>query len=77
MYKKDSKRKKRLKVLMDYTFNICFDVSGAFISENKKAALLYDLPNSKYKNIFFLTLYDIKLAFSAIDLNRIFKIMKR
>lgn len=75
--KNDHKRKKRLNALMSYAFDVCFNINGAYISEDKKAAVLFDLPNAKNKDNFLLTYFDIQLAFRAVGLSRVLQVMKR
>ena len=75
--KKGENRKKRLNALMRYAFDVCSDVNGAFLSEDKKAALLFDLPLSKNKNKVLTTYYDIQLIFNAVGPTRVMRLLKR
>ena len=74
--KQDNKRIKRIRSLMDYSFEVCYSYGEVFLSNNKKACALVLFPDKKkttLKSIFL----DIKLILSCVGLNNIMKAMNR
>jgi hypothetical protein len=74
--KQDKKRAKRIKKLMEYSFELCFRFGDVMLTEDKLGVALLLFPKEKstsLKNI----LLDLKLAIQVIGLNRIFKILER
>lgn len=74
--KQDSKRKERIRALMDYSFEICYMFGAVYLSEDKKACALVLYPDQK-RFTFRSLLLDIKLLLNAIGLTRIGKAMSR
>lgn len=70
--KQDVKRKQRIRMLMEYSFDICFLFGDVFLSDDKKGCALVLLPDKK-KTTLRSILLDIKLATSAIGLSNIKK----
>lgn len=74
--KLNSKRKERIRKLMEYSFDVCYLFGEIYLSEDKKACALILLPDKK-KTTFKSILLDAKLALSCIGLSRIFKVLER
>lgn len=74
--KQDRERAKRLKKLMEYSFDVCYHCGDIFLSDNKKGCALIVLPDRK-KTTPKSVLWDIKLALSVIGLSNIKKAMRR
>ena len=74
--KQDNKRIKRIRSLMDYSFEVCYSYGEVFLSNNKKACALVLFPDKK-KTTFKSILLDIKLILSCVGLNNIMKAMNR
>lgn len=74
--KQDSKREQRLKMLMEYSFDVCHLFGDVFLTENKKACALILLPDKKKTNLKSILL-DLKLIFSCTGLSNVKKAMDR
>lgn len=74
--KQDSKREKRIRALMDYSFEVCSAFGDVFLSDDKKACALIVYPDKK-KTTLKSILLDIKLIFQAVGLGNISKTLKR
>ena len=74
--KQDARREKRLKALMDYSFEMCRFFGEVYVSDDKKACALLLFPDHK-KTTFRTLLLDTQLAFSAIGVSNISKVMRR
>jgi hypothetical protein len=74
--KQDSKRVKRIKFLMDYSFEMCLRFGKIYLSEDKKACALILLPHLKKTTIPSVWL-DIQLVFKSIGLQKLGEVMKR
>jgi ribosomal protein S18 acetylase RimI-like enzyme len=74
--KQDGKRIRRLKRLMEYSFDICYRYGDVFLSDDKKGCALIVMPDKK-KTTFKSILLDAKLALICIGLSGIKKAMKR
>jgi ribosomal protein S18 acetylase RimI-like enzyme len=72
----DDKRLKRIRALMDYSFEMCYLFGEVWLSENRDACALILYPHLKKLSIRAIWL-DIKLIFQAIGVSGIFKAMKR
>lgn len=72
----DKKRLKRVRALMDYSFEVCYSFGEVFLSEDKKACALVLFPDQKRTTLKSILL-DIKLIFSCIGIGNIFKALKR
>lgn len=74
--KQDKKWKKRLKALVNYSFETAYMRNGVFISENRKGAALCYNPFLKKEGL--VDYYNqAKLAIKAIGLERVYSILKR
>lgn len=71
--KQDSKRKTRIKKLMEYSFDVCYSFGEVILSDDKNGCALILLPDKK-KSTFWL---DIKLIFDAMGIANIKKAMQR
>lgn len=74
--KQDKKRKKRVKTLMDYSFELCYMFGTIYLSENNEACALILFPDKKkisLKTIFLA----IKLVIVSVGLKKIFKVLER
>lgn len=72
----DNKRAKRLRNLMEYSFDVCYLFGEVFLTDNKKGCALIVLPDKKKitpKSI----LSDAKLAVSCVGLFNIKKALAR
>ncbi|MBX2922517.1 MAG: GNAT family N-acetyltransferase [Chitinophagaceae bacterium] len=74
--RQDFKRNKRIKSLMNYSFEMCYHYGEVFISEDKKGCALVLLPEKKKTNLHTIWL-DIKLVIKVIGLAKISMVMKR
>ncbi|MCO5238928.1 MAG: GNAT family N-acetyltransferase [Chitinophagaceae bacterium] len=74
--KQDSKRKKRIQALMNYSFDVCRAFGDVFLSDDNKACALIIYPDKK-KATLKSTLLDIKLIFQSVGFGNIGKTLKR
>lgn len=74
--KHDEHRKKRIRALMDYSFEICYRFGAVYLSNDKTACALVLYPDQKKFSLATAWL-DIKLVFNAIGLTRAGKAMSR
>ncbi|MES2329807.1 MAG: GNAT family N-acetyltransferase [Bacteroidota bacterium] len=74
--KQDKKREKRIRALMDYSFEMCKAFGDVFISHDNKACALIVYPDKK-KSTFRSSLLDIKLIFQSIGISNISKTLNR
>ncbi len=74
--KQDEDRKKRIKGLMEYSFDICNAFGDVWISEDDQACALVLFPDKKKTNLNAI-LWDVRLAFSVIGINRIGPVLGR
>lgn len=74
--KQDSKREKRIRALMDYSFEMCIAFGGVFNSDDNKACALIVYPDKK-KSTLKSALLDIKLILRAIGIGNISKTVRR
>lgn len=74
--KKGGNREKRLRALMDYSFEMCMAFGDVFLSDDDKACALIIYPDKK-KSTLKSTLWDIKLIIQAVGLSNISKTLKR
>jgi ribosomal protein S18 acetylase RimI-like enzyme len=73
--KQDKKREKRIRKLMDYSFELCWESGEIYLTPDKKAVALILLPHNKktsLKSIF----QDLNLAISSIGITRVSKVLK-
>jgi ribosomal protein S18 acetylase RimI-like enzyme len=74
--KQDGKRLKRIRALMDYSFEVCYMFGDVFLSDDRKACALILYPDKK-KTTFKSALLDIKLILSCIGVGNIKKALTR
>lgn len=74
--KQDSKRQERIRALMDYSFEICRQWGEVYLSDDRKAAALLLYPHQKKTTTKAIGL-DVKLAFKALGLSNLRKVMSR
>ncbi|MGQ0826952.1 MAG: GNAT family N-acetyltransferase [Bacteroidota bacterium] len=74
--KQDKNRKKRIRKLMEYSFDLCYLFGDVYLSDDKKACALTMLPDKK-KTTLKTVMLDAKLAVSCVGLSRVGKILKR
>ena len=74
--KQDSKRKKRIRALMDYSFEVCKEFGDVYLSDDKKACALILFPDKKKTTLKSIQL-DLKLILSSVGLSNIKKTLER
>jgi ribosomal protein S18 acetylase RimI-like enzyme len=74
--KQDNRRIKRIRSLMEYSFEVCHLFGDAFISDDNKACALIVYPDKK-KTTLKSILLDLKLILQAIGIGNISKTLKR
>lgn len=74
--KQDSKRKARIRHLMEYCVEVCLATGEIFLSDNEKGCLLIRYPENKLPAFKSLVL-DLKLALNSIGLWNIPKVIHR
>ena len=74
--KQDKKRVKRIRSLMDFSFEVCYSFGEVFLSDDNKACALILFPDKK-KTTLKSILLDVKLILSCVGLNNIMKAMNR
>jgi len=74
--KQDRKRLKRIRALMDYSFEVCYLFGDVFLSDDRKACALILYPDKK-KTTLKSILLDIKLILSCIGVENIKKAIAR
>lgn len=74
--KQDRKRIQRISGLMRYACDLCQIQNGAFLSDDRSGAILYDFPKTAKYSISRL-LQDIRFIFQVIGPERLFKVLKR
>lgn len=74
--KQDKKRIQRIRILMEYSFEVCYHFGDIFLTEDKKGCALIILPDKKKTTLRSIML-DVRLIISAIGLSNIKKAIKR
>lgn len=74
--KQDAKRSKRIKYLMEFIVDDCFDFGEILLSDKKNACILIKYPH-KTKTTFAVILRYIKLAFKCTGVLNAPKVLKR
>ena len=74
--RQDEKKTKRIRALMDYSYEVCKVFGEVWLSENEKACALILYPQNKRTTIKSIRL-DLKLIFQAIGLRNIQKALDR
>lgn len=72
----DSRRKQRIRALMAYSFEICYNFGAVYLTNDKTGCALILYPDKK-KFSLLSTWLDIQLVFNAIGLSRVGKAMSR
>lgn len=76
LIKQGNKKNKRIRALMEYSFDVCYLVGDILLSEDKKGCALILFPDKK-KVTLRLILLDIKLAISCLGPGNLKKTMMR
>lgn len=74
--KQDEKKSKRIKNLMNYSFDLCFNYGTIYYTEDRKGCALIMFPD-KRKNSLKSFLLDLKFVFSTLDIPQLRKAMAR
>lgn len=74
--KQDNNREKRIRALMDYSFEVCTVFGDVFLSDDNKACALIVYPDKK-KTTLQSILLDIKLILKAVSVGNISKTLRR
>jgi len=74
--KQDNRRTQRIRELMDYSFEICFNYGEVFLSDDKSACALVLYPDKKKTTLKSIWL-DIKLILKSIGIGNISKALSR
>ena len=74
--KQDIKRNDRIRRLVEYSFNLCLQFGDVWISDDQNGCALIMIPDRKHFSLQSI-LWDIKLAFGAIGIRRVLKVMSR
>lgn len=74
--KQDENKDTRIRKLMDYSFRVCHSFGEVWLSDDRQACALLLLPKRK-KTTLKSILWDVKLAFSVIGINRVLRVMER
>lgn len=72
----DHKKMRRIQVLMDYSFELCFLFGEVFVSEDRKAAALVLYPEKKRATLKTLLL-DLKLLMQSVGIRNAKKVLDR
>lgn len=72
----DKFRQKRIRALMDYSFEICFSAGEVFLSDDEKGCALISFPDRK-KISFKSIAADVKLIFNGTGFGNISKVLRR
>lgn len=72
--KNDSRRTERLKSLMEFQFDIGFDLGYIFISDDSKGCIIFI---NKWKLNIRRIILEIKLLFNVIGIENVFQVLKR
>lgn len=75
--KQDRHKARRLRYLMEYSFDICNLSGDIYLSDDRKACALLSYPNRKAKFSLAATLLDIKLILKTIGFGGIQKALNR
>jgi hypothetical protein len=74
--RQDGIRLKRIRALMEYSFDMCFNFGEVWLSDDGKGCVLMLYPHLKKSSLLSIWL-DIRLIFKAIGLTGITKALKR
>jgi ribosomal protein S18 acetylase RimI-like enzyme len=74
--KQDKHRVRRIRKLMDYSFEKCWDSGEIYMTQDKKGVALFLLPHKSKTSIKSIWL-DVTLIVYSIGVSRVFKILKK
>lgn len=74
--KQDAKRSERVKYLMEFLVDDCYDFGEILLSDKKNACILLKYPH-KAKTTFAVLWRHIKLAFKSVGLSNVPKVLRR
>jgi ribosomal protein S18 acetylase RimI-like enzyme len=74
--KQDGKRRRRVRGLMEYSYNVCNSFGDVWITDDSQACALVLFPDEK-KTSLSTILWDVKLAISVIGIKRVSEVIKR
>ena len=74
--KQDEMRRKRVRGLMEYSFNVCNAFGDVWVSDDEQACALVLYPDKKHLTL-AATMWDAKLALSVIGLSRVGQVLSR
>jgi ribosomal protein S18 acetylase RimI-like enzyme len=74
--KQDEKRQKRIRNLMEYSYEICSMFGQVYLSDDKKACALILFPDKKKTSLKSIFL-DTKMAISCVGIERVSKVLDR
>lgn len=74
--KQDKSRKKRIRKLMEYSFEMCYMFGQIYLSDDKNACALTLFPDQK-KTTLKCIMLDAKMAISSVGLTRVSKVLSR
>jgi ribosomal protein S18 acetylase RimI-like enzyme len=74
--KQDKDRKKRIRKLMEYSFEMCYMFGQIYLSDDKNACALTLFPDQK-KTTLKCIMLDAKMAISSVGLTRVSKVLNR
>ena len=74
--KQDAKRSERVKYLMEFLVDDCYDFGEILLSDKKNACILLKYPH-KAKTTFAVLWRHVKLAFKSVGLSNVPKVLRR
>lgn len=74
--KQDNKRIDRIRELMDYSFEVCYEFGKVYLSDDKKACALVLFPDQKKTTLRSVWL-DIRLILKSVGIFNILKVLER
>lgn len=74
--KQDKKRKKRIRKLMEYSFEMCYMFGQIYLSDDKNACALTLFPDQKKMSLKCIML-DAQMAFASVGITRVSKVLSR
>lgn len=72
----DKRRKKRIRSLMAYSFDVCYHYGKIFLTEDKNSCALLLLPGQK-KSFLRSAWLDVRLLFTAVGIRNTGKVLNR
>ena len=75
--KQDKHRSKRLRYLMEYSFDKCFLTGEVYLSDDRNGCLLITYPNRRKKFQWNSLILDLKLVYRTITVSGLKKSLKR